>query len=260
MKIDPAILADTDDRFIKFQQLFIVQDVIDYEINRILNADKDKLILRGGEEHLLSLVMATAFGKALKTFRAIARLCRLGFGEDALILLRSNVNLLINVTYILSDKHPAERTKDFYAFSYQSYVRFLKEAYNEDHENRPFPMPKEELKQRANNWKKLSILDRVKPESHVHYHTGYRFYSAFEHSDMTSLFSYVNFSDSANPTFYAGPSDQYIREALSHNYGVAFDFFITFCKYQGISRPDIITKLENIWMGIVVPMSRELDS
>ena len=45
--------------------------------------------------------------------QAIERLCLLGYGEDAAVLLRSNVNLLANVAYIVTDEQPNERAAEY---------------------------------------------------------------------------------------------------------------------------------------------------
>ncbi len=70
-----------------------------------------------------------SLGKALKTFQGVHELCLTGWGEDALILLRSNVNLLINLGFILSDPEPSQRADDFIAFSYLERVKYLKTAH-----------------------------------------------------------------------------------------------------------------------------------
>src|SRR6266511_3305462 len=90
--------AEDPGRYERFQQHFIAQNIIDDVIDEILERHSDALKEREGEESDLSrLVAGLCFGKAHKTFHAIIRLCALGFGEDAAILLRSNINLLINI-------------------------------------------------------------------------------------------------------------------------------------------------------------------
>ncbi|KFI23944.1 hypothetical protein [Nitrosococcus oceani] len=90
--------AEDPGRYERFQQEFRAQNILGDCINEIIDQHGDKLELRDGEERDLSLLVASAFfGKAQKTFQAVIRLCALGFGEDALILVRSNINLLINI-------------------------------------------------------------------------------------------------------------------------------------------------------------------
>jgi hypothetical protein len=96
-------------RYERFKQHFIVQNIIDDVIDEICEKHSDVLKEREGEERDLSrLVNGLCFGKAHKTFHAIIWLCASGLGEDVAILLRSNINLLIKICYILRDDKSLE--------------------------------------------------------------------------------------------------------------------------------------------------------
>ena len=60
-------------------------------------------------------VLAVLFGKATKSLDAIRLLCETGFGQDAVILTRSLVNLVINIWYIGSATDQDERALDYNA-------------------------------------------------------------------------------------------------------------------------------------------------
>jgi hypothetical protein len=92
--------AEDPGRYERFQQHFIAQNIIDDVIDEICEQHGDALKEReGGEIDLSRLVGGLCFGKAHKTSHATIRLCALGLGEDAAILLRSNINIL--TIYIL---------------------------------------------------------------------------------------------------------------------------------------------------------------
>ena len=94
-----SILGGAAERHARFAPLFRLQSDVGDRVNRILDEEAAKLRVRAGEDHLLSSLMGPLLGKAMKNFQAITRLCVLGFGEDAAVLLRSNVNLLVNLVY-----------------------------------------------------------------------------------------------------------------------------------------------------------------
>lgn len=76
-----------------------------FEFNRRLRAVADKIMIKG---YPLSSDKAifTAFclGKAYKTHKAILMLCEKGYGQDAAMLTRSLIDLLITLLYILKDE------------------------------------------------------------------------------------------------------------------------------------------------------------
>src|SRR6266446_2840578 len=120
---DAERTRDMEARFRRFQNVFQLQCHLWDLVNHLL--EYAELKLRSGDERDLSLLVGASFGKVLKTFYGINDLCLSGWGEDALILLRSNVNLLINLGYILGDTEPVECAADFIAFSYAARVKYL---------------------------------------------------------------------------------------------------------------------------------------
>lgn len=227
------------ERHARFRDLFEFQDQLGDAINTVL--DSSLIKLQNGEERFLSWVVAANFGKALKTFQAALRLCLLGFGHDALILVRSNINVLINTWFILSpEDHRLDRAKDFLAYSYAEHVKYLR--IMGEPETPPGPMPPEELRQRKKRWKGTSIERQAAGLPEFHYQHGYRFYSSLEHSDVLGLGQYFE----GPLRIESGPSDAHVELALVHNFQAMADLLRLVCQYFDIDRPDMFNRLDNI--------------
>jgi hypothetical protein len=82
---------DAGRRFARFEHLFPAQDALADLVNQVLD-EGDTLKIRDGPDRPMSVLMGSALGKAMKSFQTGQRLTLLGFGEDALLVLRSNVN------------------------------------------------------------------------------------------------------------------------------------------------------------------------
>src|SRR2546426_9434824 len=181
--MDRVTLPDTDRdkdraaRVQRFRKSFAIQSKMWDLVNSIL--DNATVKIRSGSERDLSLLIGASLGKALKTYYAIYELCVMGWGEDALILLRSNVNLLINVGYILGDGQPTERAADFIAFSAVEREKYLKTAHGAKPPWKSAMSDAEEM-ERAKRWAGTSIKQRADSVPKFHYTTGYTLYSSFE--------------------------------------------------------------------------------
>jgi hypothetical protein len=124
--IDPK--RDRKERFARLTKPFRAHSALYDVVNQLLDEHEIKLP-KDDAYRDLALVIGAAFGKALKTYYAIHELCLMGFGEYAVVLLRSNVNLLINIAYILGDAEHRERVLDFIAASHVARVKYLKTAH-----------------------------------------------------------------------------------------------------------------------------------
>lgn len=247
----PELIPDPQDRFDRFkrfERLFHAQNTLGDLINDVLGRHQDHLKVRDGEEHDLSLLMATSLGKGMKTFQAIVRLCLIGYGEDALVLLRSNINLLINAAYVLAAPDPVDRASDFVAYSYKERVKYLKIAHDVKTPPWKAKMSDEEIKQRAEAWERVSLSERAKASAaSFHYDIGYRIYSSFEHSDAFALNDYIEDWNEKGPRIQSGASDNHVGLALVHAFGVMADLLVLACRYFAIDRPDIREKLGAMW-------------
>jgi len=247
MSPETDLFADDSGRFHRFDREFSAQNVLGDLVNEILDKHVDKLKLKDGEERDLSLLISASFGKGLKTFQAISRLCVLGFGEDANILLRSNVNLLINTRFILSDKNPVDRAKEFIAYSIKERLKYLDLAHEGKRPTWAEKIDPEEIERDAERWKRINIQMRAEQVARFHYSQGYRLYCSIEHSDAMALNSYITEWNETGPQIGSGPSDEYLGIALVHSFSVMADLLVTVMQYFGIDRPDVLEKLKQTW-------------
>ena len=249
--------AEDPGRYERFKQEFTAQHVIDDVIDVLLERHGDALIPRGGEERDLSrLVAGFCFAKAHKTFQATQRLCALGFGEDAVLLLRSNINLLINMYFILKSDEPVERCEEFIAYSISERKRYLDEAHKGQ---QPQWMKRigaeklDEMKLRGNKWKGVKINKRAESMGTgaclLHYRQGYRFYSSLEHADVMALVGYMD-ENETGLMLSSAVRDDYIGLVLVHNYLVMADLLVATINYFGVQCPDLVEKLSTTYKAL----------
>jgi len=254
VKPDPfgeVVRADAAERVVRFDRLFrLCCDVGDL-VNRVIDEEGHKIQERGGEDRLLSGFVGSILGKAMKTYQAIERLCLLGFGEDAAVLLRSNVNLLVNLAYIVTDAHPNERTREFVADAWIRHAKFMKGAFSVEVDADKSPFPGEDLEALAERWWKVNIAERAKRLPEHHYKTGYKFYSAIEHSDAVAVFGYLSELNEAGTRVESGPSDSHVDVVLMHSAEVMAAVLDYVCRYWGIERPDIFAGMSKLFRTFV---------
>jgi len=202
-------VADAEARRQRYAELFAAHALLDRTIAEVYDANREKPRVRTTPEE----VCAFLFGKATKTLDAIRVLCESGFGQDAVILTRSLVNLVINLWYIGGE--PEERTKDYIAAG-----RKARRDYLERFPGRPGRLPPldpdwEEVKQRGKRWNDVNIQMRAKgsPLDDT-YHEVYRYGSSLEHSDSWSGNQYVGPRDGETFLINHGPSDDLVGIAL----------------------------------------------
>jgi hypothetical protein len=243
--------AEDHGRYYRFQQEFKAQNLLGDLINEVFDQYNSQLTIREGEERDLSiLVVAAVFGKAQKTFQTITRLCALGYGEDAIVLLRSNINLLINIGFILTDTNPVERAKEFIAYGLQERIKYINLAHGGKLPEWMKNINIEENREKAEKWRKLSIEARAKQLPTLHYTEGYRLYSSLEHADVMELNEYIYKDDDGELLINSAPSDAYLYIALVHNFCVMADFFINVLNYFNIQRLDIVEKIQATWRSL----------
>ena len=250
MSPETDVFADDPGRFQRFEREFRAQNFLGDLVNEILDRHEHKLKVKDGEERDLSLLISASFGKGLKTFQAISRLCALGYGEDAIILLRSNVNLLINTRFILSDKNPAERAKEFIAYSVKERLKYLDLAHDGKRPKWAEKIDPQEIERDAERWKRTTIEVRAQQLAPFHYSQGYRLYSSIEHSDAMALNAYIGEWNETGPRIESGPRDEYLGVALVHSFGVMADLLLTVMQYFEINRPDVLEKLKQTWTAL----------
>jgi hypothetical protein len=242
-------LLGAEQRFGRFAKLFRAQNAMAGLLNEILDAHKNEFRVRSGPDRRVSLLIALNLQKGLKTFQAIVRLCLLGYGEDALILLRSNINLLVNLTFVISSQDSVERTNQLLAYSYKQRLEYLRESFDFREPVEP-PVPQDQVESYAKAWPSVKVrAENVGGEVQWHYQQGYRLYSSIEHSDAAALKAYVDSWNETGPVL-AGESDRWIDLALIHNVGVLRQVLLWSCKYFGIDRPDVLSRALALWVDL----------
>jgi hypothetical protein len=147
----------------------------------------------------------------VKTLDAIRIACESGYGEDAMILARSLVNVTINLGYIGKADDPDEPALDFVAAGRVARRDFLQQFPQHSPEwgkNVDWP----ETEKRAQRWDRVKIWKRAREAGLDHlYNEFYRFGSSYEHSDSASLGDYLGASDEDNQEVNSEPSDELIH-------------------------------------------------
>ena len=244
----PDFADGMPERTERFRGLFDATGRLGGLINAFLDQHEDLMEFRRDDSTRdVGMVAVMSFGKALKTFQAISRLCAFGFGEDALLLVRANVNLMLNLRYILSDPDHTERVKNFIAYSYAERERLLKDGHGETVNWRPEWLSDEEMKRRKKQWTDTSIAKRAEGAPPLHYSQGYKFYSSFEHSDVLALDSYVTPHDDGFLEIEAGQRDEYVGLALVHSWGVMAEVFVATARHFKISIAETERELQEMW-------------
>jgi hypothetical protein len=227
--------------------------------NRLLDDEEDKMQERFGPDRPLSLLMGTSLGKAMKTFQAIERLCLLGYGEDAAVLLRTNVNLLINTAYIVTDEKPNDRAAEYIADAWRQFRTFMRKAYAKEVDPADLPFPLERLTELSERWRAVSIETRAQRIPQHHYQTGYRFYSSIEHSDALAVGGYLGDHTETRQRIESGPSDSHIEVVLAHSADVMANILSYVCRYWKIERQDIFDDLGRLFREFTAATAKSTD-
>jgi len=243
-------------RIKQYQLYFDACSKLDKCMEQVLSENSAKLQLaRKNKERDFGLLACALFGKANKTFEAVVELCALGFGEDALILLRSNLNLAIDFLYILEDDS-VERAADCVANGHNEQMKFLTQN------NHSLPkwsqhLKMDQIKIRANRWRKSSIKTRAEKAAKLsHYQLGYSFYSSLAHSDARALSSYIEENSVSGLMVQCSPSDKFVHIALVDNFRLMADVFQGLCSCFGIDTKHAFEGIKEIWKGLGHDMSR----
>jgi len=243
------------DRFKRNERVFRAHDRLAALVNKVLDEEGTRMTVRGGRERLLSTFVGAALGRTIRDFQAIERLCLLDFAEQAMIVLRSAVNLLINVNYITKDEHPVERVEQFLAYSYKEFSKFVSDGYGQEVAWEP-DWPPEVIERKAKIWKDLRIRQRAERLAKHHYDIGYRFYSAIEHSDVLALLERIDWDADEGPFVGSGSDDKKIEVALAHGYMVMAEILHIVCEYFGIARPDVFDEIRQITADVAADCDR----
>ena len=249
-ELDSTLVQGAGERLKRFPEEYRAIEILIDSLNQIIQHHREKRKVRtSGPERDLDLLVASSFGKAGKTFQGVNTLCAFGFGEDALILVRANINLMINLCYVLADDS-LSRCADFVAYSHTEHAKYLKTA----HDTVPAwydTLDWDEIEKRDARWRSVSIKERAKRgRQKYHYEVGYAFYSSLDHSDAVSLSRYIAPSDERGLRIESGPADKYVGIALHHNFWVMANILFFFCSHFDIVDPDIFTGIDKEWVKL----------
>ncbi len=189
-----------------------------FEACRSILSLADALYQRNGAKAVLdrnryaTLAVGSLYGKARKQMEAVSLLASEGYGEDAMILARSLVNLCIDLGYITADPDQTEpRARRWTAKGRVERREFSKRVGTTSPDEATADWSKEEAF--ADEWPK-SIEQRAKDAGlESFYNLPYRHGSSFEHSDSWSATSFLDLKVDA-VDMLTGPSDRYIDLAL----------------------------------------------
>ena len=151
--VSAELIEEAAARRRRHEALFNAIAQLDRTVEEIWFANVGRIRLHGPGQR----VLAVLFGKATKSLDAIRLLCETGFGQDAVILTRSLVNLVINVWYIGSAPDPDERALDYNASGWMAQRRFF--ANFPRRTVLPEPPDLAEIEGRARRWDAVTILD-----------------------------------------------------------------------------------------------------
>jgi hypothetical protein len=213
------------------------------QLNYDLLGEVKRLLLRASIDQNNTYASLVSFfaGKTCKTHEAIVILTERGYGQDAGILLRSLVNLVINAYWIARD--PAVRLERYMDYDWilrsqaadigrrgDALARLTPEmrcqlaALDAEIEKKAREA-KEKHHYDRRGWSGISIRDMAKDVGFQNYYDyAYRLLSNLEHSNSRSTTSYLEEASGAYQ-FNVGPGPEYVRVILATAYGLLVDLF-----------------------------------
>lgn len=152
-------------------------------------------------------------GKARKSADAIYLNARYGYGEDAMIVSRSLVNLCIDLRFICGDTEASEsRARSWIARGRTGRRYFAKKVGTEPPDESRVNWVEETAL--ADQWASTNIYRRAEQSGLLNfYNLPYRHGSVFEHSDSWSALSFLDLTET-EVLVTPDPSDRFIDLAL----------------------------------------------
>jgi hypothetical protein len=177
-------------------------------------------------------LMAAFLAKACKTHDAMVLLARNGFGEDAAILTRSLLNLVINARWI--NQAPEERIPAYIKYEHVLIARLNRKIVEDPRlVGRDSLDPRTEFKNKQagldaeareaekrhgynhHGWSGKSIRDMaIELGMTIDYDSLYTLASDLEHSDVASVDDYMTLSPDGRVFVSGNPSENWVRESL----------------------------------------------
>ena|ERR1700730_6143504 len=176
-------------------------------------------------------------GKARKSADAVYLNARYGYGEDAMIVSRSLVNLCIDLRFICGELDESEtRARRWIARGRVGRRDFAKRVGTEPPDESRVDWAKE--KALSEEWNATSIYRRAELSGLLNfYNLPYRHGSVFEHSDSWSALSFLNLTET-EIVVTPGPSARFVDLALISGGCSLAQVAVDFGKYYGFDMGD----------------------
>lgn len=221
---------------------------LNYELLRELKGAL--LQARIDQDNAYAQLVSFFAGKACKTHEAVVILAERGYGQDAGILLRSLVNLVINAYWIAKD--PSARLERYMDYDWILRLKSADVGRSAEALGRLTPEMRaqmaaldEEIEKKAREakqkhrygqrgWSGKSIRGMAEEVGFQNYYAyAYRLLSDLEHSNSRSTTSYLEKASGAY-RFNVGPGPEYVRVTLATAYGLLIDLFALADKVLGL--------------------------
>ena len=160
-----------------------------------------------------TMAVLSLYAKARKQAHALYSLAFLGYGEDALILSRSLVNLCIDLEYIAANADEAEaRARRWTANGRIERRKFAKRVGTTPPDENKINWAVE--KALADEWPSSIELRAKGAKAENFYNLPYRHGCSFDHSDSWSASSFLELVPDEVIDMLTGPSERYVDLAL----------------------------------------------
>jgi hypothetical protein len=200
----------------KFAREFAAFDRILGIADRLLERNAEKFSLDAKRLRLQAAVRL--FGRARKSVSAVRLLASSGYGEDAMAVGRSLVNLCIDLAYIVQEELD-DRTELWIANGRLARRAMALEfgLRTEDEDTTDWNA----VESLANKWRAVNIYERAKATGLENfYKVLYRHGSSFEHSDTWSLQAFLERSPEG-PVLRSEPNENLVPQSLFAAYTFA---------------------------------------
>ncbi|MDP8212069.1 MAG: DUF5677 domain-containing protein [Candidatus Zapsychrus exili] len=216
--------------------------------------------LQEADVDLFGGISLSILAKNRKHYNSVQELCKLGFGEEAGLIVRSMTNALIDLTYIfrcgkdeLSERFVrfdwvVKRHKIAIADMLDEHTYFIKkdQKKTEQWEQRREEVEAEvekfykdyKCEQTKHDWSGYSIKTKAKKagkEIELLYNTVYRYNSDIEHSNATALNNYVKTDVPGSMQFMSEPGENHVEENLRESFNIYLRIAIIFFDYFKLS-------------------------
>jgi hypothetical protein len=210
--------------------------------DQLLERNQAKAVLDSGR--FATLAAISLYAKARKAARGLRVLAESGFGEDALILGRSMVNLAIDFEYICGRKSTAEAlARQWFARGRVVRHEFATKTGTTWKGADKIDWKRENIL--ANAWKACPIEQRARAANlPSYYDLPYRHGCSFDHSDSWGAASFLDITTEGSVDLLTAPSAAFADFALIAGAFAFAQVIKTFSDFYGFDKPGADEELE----------------